>query len=172
MSEEALHIDSDSPERTQAVGAAVGRLAKAGDVIALVGELGAGKTQFVRGLAAGLGIDPRVVSSPTFVLVQEYEPEAGEGPVLVHIDAYRLSGADDLASIGWEREGEELRRGAVVAVEWADLVAAGLGESRLDVTLGHAGRGRWLSLSPHGDWRPRMKALRDAVERIATNEDG
>src|SRR5690606_14193324 len=97
----AAHLQSRSASDTTSIGAAIGRLAKQGDIIALQGELGAGKTQFVRGLAMGMGIDPRSVSSPTFVFVQEYEPEDPEALVLVHIDAYRLQGPSDLAGIGW-----------------------------------------------------------------------
>lgn len=119
-----------------AIGAAVGRAARAGDLVALIGQLGAGKTQFVRGLARGLGVDPAAISSPTFVVVQEHEASgegesvekgaAGEGgggsdamagakpqagrdrPRLVHIDAYRLERLEDLESIGWSIDGDTL----------------------------------------------------------------
>ena len=86
-----------------------------GDVIAFYGDLGAGKTAFIRGLAAGLGLDARV-SSPTFTIVNEY---LGKVP-LFHFDMYRLHDADDLFDIGWE---DYLERGGVCAVEWSENVA-------------------------------------------------
>ncbi|MEX0744137.1 MAG: tRNA (adenosine(37)-N6)-threonylcarbamoyltransferase complex ATPase subunit type 1 TsaE [Phycisphaeraceae bacterium] len=155
-----LHVESRSIEQTMAVGAAVGRVARAGDVVGLIGELGAGKTQFVRGLALGLGLDPQQVSSPTFVLAHEYEPAydaAGAARlVLVHIDAYRLGGGSDLDAVGW---GDELLAGAVAAVEWADIVRDALGDDWLEVQLVHSAVGRSITLSAHGDWLRRMKMM-------------
>lgn len=84
-----------------------------GTVILLEGDLGAGKTTFVQGLAAAMGVKGRV-NSPTFCLVQEHR---GEGAFLVHMDLYRLRGEDDVLSIGWE---DYLAAGAVLAVEWPD----------------------------------------------------
>ncbi len=149
-----------------AVGTALAKAVRPGDLVALIGELGAGKTQFVRGMAVGLNIEPGRVSSPTFVFLQEYNPVDGGADALVvaHVDAYRLSGTDDLASIGWEGNGEELRRGAVLVVEWADRIADALGEDWLEVRLVHDGDGRALTLSPHGNWIDRMPAIRSAIE--------
>jgi tRNA threonylcarbamoyladenosine biosynthesis protein TsaE len=111
---------------TEALGAAIGAAARVGDLIALDGELGAGKTQLVRGLAAGLGLDPDQVSSPTFVIATEYaRPRPGAAPPrcpLVHADAYRLAGGEDLEALGFD----ELTLGAVAAVEWASRVGAEL----------------------------------------------
>ena len=166
---ETLELTSPTLERTLTVAAAVAQQARPGDLIGLIGELGAGKTQFVRGLAAGLGIDPDQVSSPTFVLMQEYDPppktgpEAFDVPVLVHIDAYRLQSAEELATIGWHGSGEELRHGAVVAVEWADRVGEATGADWLEIRLEHADEGRRLTLQPHGDWVARMRVLRTAL---------
>ena len=94
-----------------------------GDIVALVGELGAGKTRFVRGLAQGLGIAPERAHSPTYLLANVYE---GVGGVrLVHVDAYRLSGAEDLEALGWDR----LEDGAsIVVVEWADRLGEAIAE--------------------------------------------
>ncbi len=162
MNERAdIVIDTGSAEQTAAAGRAVGRCCTAGDIIALQGELGAGKTQLVRGLAEGLGLDPRQVSSPTFVMAQEYEhtaPPDGR-PILVHIDAYRITSEDDLTSIGWHRRGEELREGAVVAIEWASLIRPVLGEDLLWVELRHESHGRRLLLSAHGSWSAKIQVL-------------
>lgn len=153
-------LDSPTPERTRAIAVAVARLAKPGDLIGLVGELGAGKTHFVRGLAEGLGIDPDHVSSPTFVLMQEYEPgESTAGSVLVHVDAYRLRDPAELATLGWGDVGEALRENAVVAVEWADHVRDAMGADWLEIALEHADAGRRLTLTPHGDWAARIEML-------------
>ena len=85
-----------------------------GSVVAMYGDLGAGKTAFVRGMARGLGLDCRV-SSPTFTIVNEYLGQRE----LIHFDMYRLSSADELCEIGWE---DYLSRGAVCAVEWSENV--------------------------------------------------
>ena len=85
-----------------------------GDVICLEGDLGAGKTAFVRGMARGMGLTCRV-SSPTFTIVNEY---CGERE-LIHFDMYRLNDSDELFDIGWE---DYLARGAVCAVEWSEKV--------------------------------------------------
>ena len=162
---EPLVIASRDVADTVAVGAAVGRLCRAGDVIGVNGELGAGKTQFVRGLAQGLGLDPRRVSSPTFVVAQEYEPAPapgmGAGSVtLVHIDAYRLTSGDELAALGWAGEGGDLPEDAVLAIEWSDRVADVLPPDRLEVWMEHTEGGRRLTLRPLGAWVARMIQLR------------
>lgn len=155
---EPIVIESDSVERTLALGAAVGRLCEAGDVVALIGELGAGKTQFVRGMAEGMGIDNRQVSSPTFVIAQEYAGD-DQTRVLVHIDAYRLHGGDELSSLGWAGAGGDLPEGAVSVIEWADRVTDALGEDRLEVRIAHAPHGRELTFTPFGRWITRMIPL-------------
>jgi len=100
---------------TRLIGETIGRLARAGDVYLLDGPLGAGKTTLTRAIASGMGCDVGLVSSPTFVVVKEYANASG--PDLAHVDAYRLSGPDDLESLGWDRVSE--RRDLVIAVEWA-----------------------------------------------------
>lgn len=158
-------IDTYNAAQTAAVGAVIGRHCSAGDIVALQGELGAGKTQFVRGLAEGMGLNPQQVSSPTFVLAQEYEPQDAEDtrPLLVHIDAYRINSDEDLTSIGWHGDGRELREGAVVAVEWASLIRPALGGDLLWVELHHESRGRRILLSAQGAWSAKMQVVRQAL---------
>jgi tRNA threonylcarbamoyladenosine biosynthesis protein TsaE len=120
-------LHSESADATVAIGRALGELAEPGLVVALVGPLGAGKTQFVRGLAAGLGVaDSRAVSSPTFVLIQEY---AGRLPIF-HFDTYRLSRPEQFAELGPH---EYFEGDGVSLVEWADRVVDSLPSQRLDV---------------------------------------
>ena len=107
---------SSSPEQTEEIGAALARKLVPGAVIAYLGDLGAGKTAFTRGLARGLGCSEQV-TSPTYTIVNEYL--SGKMP-LFHFDMYRLSCADDLWDIGWE---DYLERGGVCAVEWSENVA-------------------------------------------------
>ena len=97
---------------TEALGAKLAAVLPNGSVVAMYGDLGAGKTQFVRGLAKGLGLSARV-SSPTFTIVNEY---LGKTP-LFHFDMYRLAGAEELFEIGWE---DYLTRNGVCAVEWSE----------------------------------------------------
>lgn len=123
-----------NPAETMALAARLARDLRPGDLITLAGELGAGKTCFVRGLAEGLGLNPGHVSSPTFVMVQEYTPETGFGVTLVHVDAYRISSEDDLASIGWE----DLCEGnTIVALEWPERIASDLSDERIEIELEH-----------------------------------
>ncbi len=111
-----MEFITNSPQETEAVGAALGRVLKPGTVLAYTGDLGAGKTAFTRGLARGLGA-AEPVTSPTYTIVNEYL--SGRMP-LFHFDMYRLSSADDLWDIGWE---DYLERGGVCAVEWSENVA-------------------------------------------------
>ena len=106
-------ITSHSAEETFAAGREEAARVRAGDVIALVGELGAGKTQWVKGLAAGLGSEA-TVTSPTFTLIHEYP--GGRLP-LYHVDCYRLEGAEELLGIGLD---DYLDGGGVLVIEWAD----------------------------------------------------
>jgi tRNA threonylcarbamoyladenosine biosynthesis protein TsaE len=101
------------------------------DVLALHGDLGAGKTQFVRGLVAGLGGPPRAVSSPTFVLLHVYDFPAMRLPVY-HLDAYRVTGSADFDAIGFP---ELLTQGGVVVVEWPQRVADLLPPATIHVRL-------------------------------------
>ena len=104
-----------SPEETEAVGQALGKVLQPGTVLAYTGDLGAGKTAFTRGLAKGLGCTD-MVTSPTYTIVNEYL--SGRLP-LFHFDMYRLHSSDDLWDIGWE---DYLDRNGVCAVEWSENV--------------------------------------------------
>lgn len=121
-----LHLRTTGPDQTRAVAAAVARYLEAGDVVALTGELGAGKTCFVQGAAAGLGVQAPV-TSPTFVLVRNY---AGRVPV-VHCDVYRLDRLGDVLELG----DEVLAPDVVTFVEWGDAVASLLPVDHLEVEL-------------------------------------
>ena len=122
---------TNTPEETEALGARLARALEPGAVVAFTGDLGAGKTAFVRGLARGLGIRDRV-TSPTFTVVNEYE--GGRLP-LFHFDLYRLGCADELFDIGWE---DYLARGGVCAVEWSERMEELLepGTIRVDLRRG------------------------------------
>jgi tRNA threonylcarbamoyladenosine biosynthesis protein TsaE len=109
----ATTVVSESPEQTEALGRALGAALRPGDLVALDGDLGAGKTVLVRGLAAGAGADPEAVRSPTFVLHHVYR---GGHVVLHHLDCYRLGPGADLDALDLDTL---LEHGAV-AVEWAD----------------------------------------------------
>ncbi|HSV16739.1 MAG TPA: tRNA (adenosine(37)-N6)-threonylcarbamoyltransferase complex ATPase subunit type 1 TsaE [Tepidisphaeraceae bacterium] len=133
-----LTYTTASVAETEAVAATIARECRGGEVIALSGDLGAGKTQFVRGLVRALGGNPRAVSSPTFVLLNVYD---GGRFTIYHLDAYRVGGADDFEAIGFT---ELLEQGGVVAVEWPERVA---------------------DLLPTRIWRVRLTAL-DETRRL------
>lgn len=120
---------SRSPAQTQTIAGGLARSLKGGECIALEGDLGAGKTQFVRGLLRGLGGEPRSVSSPTFMLLNVYDT----GRLTVyHLDAYRVTGPEDFEAIGFT---ELLEQGGVVVVEWASRVSELLPADRIDVLI-------------------------------------
>ena len=129
MSQTPITLVSESVADTLAIGRRLGAALAAGDVIALVGPLGAGKTHLTKGIAEGAGVaDAREVNSPTFVLVNEY---AARLPIY-HVDAYRLSGEEELAALGFA----EMCSGAgAVIVEWADRVPGVLPADHLHITI-------------------------------------
>ncbi len=152
-------LRSEHPDATAAVGRAVAGLVAPGDVVVLTGPLGAGKTRFVQGLAAGLDVPGRV-TSPTFVLVRRH---AGRLP-LVHVDAYRLDDAADLVTL----DDDVLADDVVTCVEWGGNVAEALPEDRLDVTIavdGDVGDSpRRITLTGAGpSWAAREGALDAAL---------
>ena len=118
---------SNNEAETEELGARLSARLPDGAVVAMYGDLGAGKTAFVRGMARGMGLDCRV-SSPTFTIVNEYLGQRE----LIHFDMYRLSGADELFEIGWE---DYLNRGAVCAVEWSEKVQDAFFGDEITVTI-------------------------------------
>ena len=128
LGDKTLSIDLESEEETELLGHALAGAVRPDTVIGLVGPLGAGKTRLTRAFATALGVDPRAVSSPTYVLIHEYQ---GRLPVF-HFDAYRLGGPEPFEALGvadyWEA-------GGVCLVEWANLVSETLPESAWYVTI-------------------------------------
>ena len=118
---------TNSQQETEKLGEALARKLPDGAVVAMYGDLGAGKTAFVRGMAKGLGLDCRV-SSPTFTIVNEYIGARS----LFHFDMYRLGSADELFDIGWE---DYLSRGAVCAVEWSENVREAFNGDEVTVSI-------------------------------------
>ncbi|MGI6265437.1 MAG: tRNA (adenosine(37)-N6)-threonylcarbamoyltransferase complex ATPase subunit type 1 TsaE [Acutalibacteraceae bacterium] len=124
-------VITHSPAETEEVGRQLAAGLKGGRVVALFGDLGMGKTAFVRGMARGRGLDAEV-SSPTFALVHEY----GGTPPLVHFDMYRVSGWEDLYSTGFF---DYLDQGAVLAVEWSERIENALPDDAVRVTIERLG---------------------------------
>ena len=122
---------SESENDTEKIGAEFSSGLNGGTVVAMYGDLGAGKTAFVRGMARGMGLSCRV-SSPTFTIVNEYPGS----PELIHFDMYRLSCADELFDIGWE---DYLNRGAICAVEWSENVKDAFFGDEITVTIEKTG---------------------------------
>ncbi|MBV8780032.1 MAG: tRNA (adenosine(37)-N6)-threonylcarbamoyltransferase complex ATPase subunit type 1 TsaE [Phycisphaerae bacterium] len=125
---------SNSVADTESIAREVAAMLRSeGDCMALHGDLGAGKTQFTRGLVTALGGEAREVSSPTFVLLNVYQTPRGS---VFHLDAYRVAGPDEFASIGFD----EFLTSGIVVVEWAERVAELLPADHLSVTISAIGR--------------------------------
>lgn len=134
MSKIEIKLESGSVDQTIDIGRRLGSTLVSGDVIGLVGQLGAGKTYLVKGIAEGLGLgDAREVNSPTFALVNEYSAREK----IYHLDAYRLGNADELLDLGFE---EMCNGDSVTIVEWADRVTRALPDDSL-----------WIEIEPTGD---------------------
>jgi len=132
-----IKILSNSVQETIELGAQIGKKLKGGEVFAITGNLGAGKTHFIKGIVKGICNDGStdLVSSPTFVLVKEY---SGGRLDIYHIDAYRLENSRDFDNLGFD---DMCSPGSVVLVEWADKVQVALkGVATIDVTIAHKGK--------------------------------
>lgn len=152
-----LDFISHSDAQTQRFGARLGPFLQSGDVLALVGDLGSGKTRWVKGVCQGLGvIDP--VISPTFTLVNEYQ---GRLPIY-HIDLYRISAAVETLTFGLE---EYLYGSGICLIEWADRITALLPSDYLTVELYYLEETkRRLVLRPHGErFTSLLKAFKEAA---------
>lgn len=121
--------DVPDAEAMRALGESLAEQLQAGDLVVLSGELGAGKTTFTQGIGAGLTVRGDV-TSPTFVIAREHPPTQG-GPPLVHVDAYRLGGIDELDDLDLDTSLDD----AVTVVEWGEGIAEGLAESRLEIRI-------------------------------------
>jgi tRNA threonylcarbamoyladenosine biosynthesis protein TsaE len=160
-----LSLRSESPDATKAVAARLASLCRSGDIVLLVGDLGAGKTAFAQGFAAGLGV-AGPVTSPTFALVRQYACGPGS-PVatLLHADVYRTESLPEVVDLALA---ELVEDGAVAIVEWGDMAAPALGDSVLEVTLGvpaTAGSptARHIKISGRGTWADRVDEVAAAV---------
>jgi tRNA threonylcarbamoyladenosine biosynthesis protein TsaE len=159
-----LTVRTESPEATRAVAAGLSRLCRSGDIILLIGDLGAGKTVFAQGFARGLGVEGPV-TSPTFTLVRQYRC-AGWAPVetLFHADVYRTGSLPEVADLALAELVEE--RG-VALVEWGDLAAPALGDDLLRVTLEHpsdeSDETREITFNGFGTWTTRADEVDGAL---------
>ena len=154
----AVSFQSASAAETERLAERLARALPSGSAITLAGPLGAGKTCFVRGMAKGLGVDPRTVSSPTFVVVNEYERRSDGGgsgaasesdrACLIHVDAYRLSGPEELDTLGWDEILAD--SDCVLAIEWPERIGEALPAKRIDVRIDHGPAGERL-ISIWGD---------------------
>ncbi|MEW6685116.1 MAG: tRNA (adenosine(37)-N6)-threonylcarbamoyltransferase complex ATPase subunit type 1 TsaE [Candidatus Edwardsbacteria bacterium] len=137
-------IITSSPEQTVELGKRLGGTLKPGDFVALIGELGSGKTTFIQGLGKGLGVSS-VMTSPTFIIISEYK---GDLPVY-HFDLYRLKDLEELFNLGYE---EYFYGDGVAIIEWAEKVESLLPEKRLEVRLKYlSDREREITLIPKGE---------------------
>lgn len=130
-----LPAETDGPDATLDLGRRLAAHLQPGDVVALHGDLGAGKTHLAKGLAAGLGADPDTVTSPTFTIVQEYATD----PPLLHLDLYRIESPRELDGLGLD---ELLGGDAVALVEWPDRAAGRLPPGTVHLRLTHLGGDR------------------------------
>jgi tRNA threonylcarbamoyladenosine biosynthesis protein TsaE len=143
-------LEIPGPEAMRALGERIAGVLEAGDLVLVGGELGAGKTTFAQGVGSGLGVRGPV-TSPTFVIARVH-PSLTDGPPLVHVDAYRLGGWDELEDLDLEATLDQ----AVTVVEWGEGLAEGLGPDRLEVHIhrdsgADSGEMREVRIQPVGD---------------------
>jgi tRNA threonylcarbamoyladenosine biosynthesis protein TsaE len=163
-----LRARTSSVEATRDLAASLAELARPGDLLVLVGDLGAGKTAFTQGFARGLGIDDQV-TSPTFALVQSYTGRLD----LYHLDVYRLDQVAEAVDLGLS---ELLDEGAVTLIEWGDAIAPVLPHDYLEVHLAFVADdadARDVALVPVGQrWSARRRALGVAVAAWSGDDGG
>ena len=161
-----MQTRSDSAEATRALAASLAGLARVGDVILLIGDLGTGKTVFAQGFAAALGV-PGPVTSPTFALVRHYRC-GPDSPMrtLIHADVYRTGSVTEVVDLALAELVEE---DAVAVVEWGDLAAPAMGDSALEVTLLAPDpvalpEARVVSITGRGRWADRADEVAGVLE--------
>ena len=156
-----VEIISHTPQETERIGSLLGEMLTRGDIIALAGELGTGKTTFVRGMAQGMGIEGKEVASPSFTLVNEYE-----GPLpLFHLDLYRLEDEQELLGIDYD---EYIRGDGVTVIEWADRIPQAVPRESLWIRLRYLGAElREIMFQAQGD---RYEKIIEELQRKVYNE--
>ncbi len=162
MNEPPISTESRHVDQTRRIGAGLAEICRAGDLIVLSGDLGAGKTAFAQGLAKGLGVDDQV-TSPTFALVQTYEGRL----LLHHLDVYRLEHVNEALDLGLA---EMLDDDAVTIIEWGETIAPVLPHHYLEVHLSHgtSNDSRLVDLRPVGDsWQARKRAMRALLATVS-----
>jgi tRNA threonylcarbamoyladenosine biosynthesis protein TsaE len=150
-----LHLPSVGD--TRALGARLGAMLRAGDLVVLSGPLGAGKTALVQGIGTGMGVQGRI-ASPTFVIARVHPAGTPGGPALVHVDAYRLGSLDEVDDLDLDVDAQS----SVTVVEWGAGLVEQLADARLEITLERAAESeqRTATLIPHGgDWAARLASL-------------
>jgi len=123
-----MTLETNSPKETYEIGVEMGQIATSGQVYALIGDLGVGKTTFTQGFAKGLGID-EIVNSPTFTIVQEY---SNDKVSFYHLDVYRIADITELDEIGFE---EYVYGDGVTLIEWANLITEALPKKYTKITI-------------------------------------
>jgi len=143
---QVLTVISKNPEETLRIGEAIGRTLENGDIVALFGDLGAGKTTITQGIAKGIGIpDEYYITSPTFTLINEYPGKT----VLFHLDVYRLSGSRELEDLGYE---EYFDSDGILVIEWAEKIEDILPLRSLFIRLEHRDeQSRNIIISGHSE---------------------
>jgi tRNA threonylcarbamoyladenosine biosynthesis protein TsaE len=157
--EGSFSVITRSPDETRIVGASLAAVILPGDVVSLSGDLGAGKTVFVQGLAASLGVMERV-TSPTFTIHQQYEGRF----TLSHMDVYRLDSFQEVLDLGME----ELMENSILVIEWGNAIAPLLPRRRLEVNLRTVDDGtREVTLKPgSGDWARKLETVERTVSAL------
>lgn len=159
--ENNLSLELANEDETIALGAAAASVSRPGLVIGLDGPLGAGKTRLVRAWAEALGVDPAAISSPTFILIHEYQ---GTTPVY-HFDAYRLNSAEEFEAIGGP---EYFARGdGICLIEWADRVAEALPNDAIRIRIEPIGIGETRRRLTIREGEPRGRFVRELAEKLA-----
>ncbi len=158
-----IELGSSSVDDTRSIAGAIATLARAADIVLLVGEMGTGKTAFAQGFAVGLGVTERV-TSPTFTLLRTYQSTGRARLALNHLDVYRLDQMSEFAELGIS---ELIEGRTVTLIEWGDAVTAGLPADYLEVAIGFGASDdeRLVEIDVVGaSWATRWRTLGEALE--------